>query len=122
MGVDSRVGIKDYHTRYRLYDYNVDKDDESSIDKNFLGVLHCKDVTSYIKQGEVFANKFQFDNVRATLETLDKMDIKVDYLLYAVAENQWYRIVSVDIRSINKSQRFSSRPINVTRIGIVRSD
>lgn len=119
MGVDLRVGKNDCYTRYKVYPECSKSLNIQERNKHLLGVLHAKDITDYTNSGDVLGNSFQINNVRATLETRDRIKIKVDYLLYAIAEKKWYRVVSVAQNSYNPSQRWSSRPINVTHIQVI---
>lgn len=122
MGLDMRRGKGDYYTRYKVYGPAVDIRDKLDIDKHYIGKLHAKDVSSYQNQTELIGGKFQRDTTRATIETVDKVEIGPDYFLYCLPERQWYRVESVAPDSHNETQRWSSRPINTTQIVIVRTN
>lgn len=122
MGVDLRKGKQDYYTRYLVYRPNTDPRDKLTLDKNRIGKLHAKDVTAYNTAANVLGGRFQRENTQATIETMDKIEIGVDYLLYALAERKWYKVESVAPNSMNETQRWSSRPSNITTIVIGRMD
>lgn len=122
MSVDIRVGKKDHFTRYKVYAADADIRNATTINKYFLGILHAKDVSSYNTNASVIVNKFQREEVNATIETSDRMEIKPDYFLYCLPERQWYSVVSVAPNSHNETQRWSSRPVNTTTIVISRTN
>lgn len=122
MGVDIRKGKKDYYTRYRVYRPETNISDKLVIDRDLIGILHAKDISAYNTGANVVGGKFQRDETRATIETLDRIEIGVDYFLYAIAEQRWYRVESVAPNSHNETQRWSARPVNTTAIVIVRTN
>lgn len=122
MGVDIRKGKQDYYTRYRVYRANADITDKLVIDKDCIGILHAKDITAYNTNADALGGKFQRDTTRATIETMDRIEIGVDYFLFAIAEQCWYRVESVAPNSHNETQRWSARPVNTTTINIVRTN
>lgn len=122
MGVDLRKGKKDYYTRYRVYKPETEPRDKIVMDDTYVGILHAKDITAYNTAANAIAGKFQRQQTQATIETMDRIELGVDYLLYSLAERRWYRIESVAPNSHNETQRWSSRPVNTTTIVIERVD
>lgn len=119
MGIDIRVGKGDHFTRYRVYKTRIDIHDKIAHSKNFVGILHAKDMTAY-DNSRTRTGGFQADVTRATIETTDKIELMKDYALYCLPERTWYTIDRVMPNSHNESQQFSSRPINTTLIEIRR--
>lgn len=118
MGVDLRIGKRDYFTRYRVYKTKPNINNKIEWDSECLGILHAKDITSYDTTPQVDGNVFRHDETIATIETNDRIEIKPDYLLFALAEQCWYIVESASVNSHNETQRWSSRPINTTTIVI----
>lgn len=119
MAVDLQNGKKDHYTRYLVYKPHTNINNKVELDNNLVGYLFAKDVTGYDTEGNIYG-KFQKDEMRATIETTDRITIEDDSLIYALAEKKWYRVEKTSPNSVNKTQRYSSRPSNVTTINIVR--
>lgn len=122
MGVDIRVGRKDYYTKYKVYSSDADIRNSVTISNYFKGILHAKDISSYNTSNNMIAGKFQRTEVNATIETQDRIDIQPDDFLYCIPEHQWYRVESAAPDSHNETQRWSSRPVNTTQIVITRTN
>ena len=122
MGIDLRVGKKDHYTRYKVYSNNTDIRDSIQFEKGCLGILHAKDITGYNTTSNVIGGNYLRNTQEATIETTDKIEIKNNYFLYALAEKKWYKVVSYSPNSHNPSQRYSARPILTTQIVITRLD
>lgn len=121
MGTDIRVGRRDYNVRYKVFP-KLEKGQRVVDQSQLLGVLHAKDITPYSVNGDVIGNSYEVGNVRATIETTDRVNIEKDFMLFAIAEGKWYRVENYSQESFNPSQRWSARPIITTRINIVREE
>lgn len=119
MGVDLQHGKKDHYTRYLIYSPDTNIKNKVELDKNLVGYLFAKDITGYDAEGNIIG-KFQQDEVRATIHTTDRVEIEPDSLLFAIAEERWYRVEKSSPNSVNETQRYSSRPSNETTINVVR--
>ena len=123
MAVDKRVGRKDYFTKYCIFKHKVDSNtltDILEIDKdNFVGRFYAKDISAYDNTANQIGNH-QVATTQATIETQDVIDLRANDFIFCVPERQWYKVVSVSPNSVNKTQRYSRRPVNVTTIVIRR--
>ena len=119
MGLDYRVGKRDYNVRYYLYRRDTKEINFSTIEsQKAVCVVHAKDVSGYRKAAIDYGQVHRSTTTKATIETMDKVEVyKGDYL-YCLATQTWYVVDETSQETVNEDQRYSSRPITKTLISI----
>jgi hypothetical protein len=118
MGIDRRVGIRGHNVRYLVFGQRVDIVDHLAINNNALGMIFAKDITPSQNTNETIGNSFMKKAKRITIETYSQIEISNDYYLFNLVNRQWYRINKYTEETIDKTERYNSRPLTKMTIDL----